>query len=279
MSVKSLILNSIPTKLYLQIQYFKNYRRFLHIRHPRTYADKLAYLKVYNSDPRLTQLVDKYRVRQYVADKIGEEHLIPLLGVYSSVHDIPWEKLPERYVLKCNHDSGSTILHNGGEGFDRELAMKTLTLHLKNNLFNYAREYPYKDVKPLILCERYMDDGHGLTPNDYKIMCFNGEPKYIIVDQNRFVDHHRDVYDAAWNKLDFRTDHPQTDILLEKPAKFDEMLEFARKLSKDFVHVRVDLYLIDDRVYFGELTFCPWGGVIRFDPDEWNYRLGELIEI
>lgn len=279
MSLKAALLNSLPTKPYLQLQYFKNYHHFLHIKKPKTYADKLAYLKVYMNDPRLTQLVDKYRVRSFVAERIGEEYLVPLLGVYKDPSEIPWNNLPEKYVLKCNHDSGSTILHNGNDSFDRDRSIAILSRHLKKNLYYYAREYPYKGVSPLILCEQFLDDGHNLTPNDYKIMCFNGEPKFIIVDQNRFVDHHRDVYDTLWNKLDFRTDHPQTDVVLKKPEKLNQMLDLARVLSKGFAHVRVDLYLIGDRIFFGELTFCPWGGVIRFEPEKWNDVLGEMISL
>lgn len=279
MPIKSFILNCLPTKLYLRLQYFKNYHQWLHIKHPKTYAEKLAYMKVYEYDNRLSQLVDKYRVRQYVANSIGEDHLVPLLGVFKDVKEIPWDQLPERYVLKCNHDSGSTILHMSNEGFDKEHAINVLSRHLKKNLYYYAREYPYKDVSPLVVCEQFLDDGKGLSPNDYKIMCFNGEPKFIILDQDRFVDHHRDFYDIFWNKLDIGTDHPQTNIVQEKPSKLDEMLEIARVLSKGFKHVRVDLYLIGEVVYFGELTFCPWGGVIKFNPDKWNYLFGSLIEL
>lgn len=279
MSIKSCILNHLPTKLYLQLQYFKNYKKWLHINHPMTYADKLAYLKVYQHDNRLTELVDKYRVRQYVAKIIGDEYLVPLLGVYNTTSDIPWDSLPEQYVLKCNHDSGSTVLHINNDSFNREHAIEVLSLHLKRNLYYYAREYPYRNVRPLILCEQYLTDGIGLTPNDYKIMCFNGEPRFIIVDQNRFVNHHRDVYDPDWNKLDFCTDHPQTDIVLDKPQQLDKMLMLARELSKDFKHVRVDFYFVNNHVYFGELTFCPWGGVIMFKPEKWNEVLGDLIEL
>ena len=279
MSIKTSILKRMPTKMYLRLQYFKNYRQWLHINHPKTYAEKLAYLKVYEYDPRLSQLVDKYRVRRYVADKIGEDHLVPLIGVYKDVTEIPWDQLPESYVLKCNHDSGSTILHRSNEGFDKEHAIDVLSKHLKNNLYYYAREYPYKEVSPLVVCEEFLDDGKNLTPNDFKIMCFSGEPKFIILDQNRFVDHHRDIYDISWNKLDISTDHPQTSLIQDKPAKLDDMLDIARSLSKGFKHVRVDLYLIGERIYFGELTFCPWGGVIKFKPDKWNYTFGELINI
>lgn len=279
MSLKSLILNHLPTRLYIRLQYFKNYKKWLRIKHPTTYAEKLAYMKVYQHDDRLSILVDKYRVRQYIADKIGEEYLVPLLGVYTTTDEIPWESLPESYVLKCNHDSGSTVIHASNKGFDRTHAIEVLSQHLKGNLYYYAREYPYRSVPPLILCEQYLNDGVGLTPNDYKIMCFNGEPRYIIVDQNRFVDHHRDVYDPDWNKLDFCTDHPQTDVVLDKPLELEKMLSLARELSRDFKHVRVDFYIVNEHVYFGELTFCPWGGVISFRPEKWNRILGDLIEL
>ena len=279
MSIKNTVLKFLPTKLYLRLQYYKNYRKWLNIEHPITYAEKLAYLKVYQYDDRLTELVDKYRVRRYVANRIGDEYLVPLIGVYQTTDDIPWDKLPERYVLKCNHDSGSTILHTSADGFDRDHAIEVLSQHLRRNLYYYAREYPYRNVSPLILCEQYLDDGVCLTPNDYKIMCFNGEPRFIIVDQNRFVNHHRDVYDTDWNKLDFCTDHDQTNVVLDRPHELEKMLMLAKELSKDFKHVRVDFYIVNDHVYFGELTFCPWGGVISFKPDKWNVLLGEMIDL
>lgn len=268
----------MPDKMYLQWQFHHIYGRWLNLKNPQTYADKMAVLKMYHKDPRLTKLVDKYEVREYVKNIIGEDHLIPLLGLYNTTNEIPWEQLPEKYVLKCTHDSASVILHIQNEGFDREKAVHSLNYNLKRNMYWYSREYAYKDVLPRIVCEAFLDD-NGKAPSDYKVMCFDGEPKFIILDLDRFENHHRDCYDTDWNKLDLTTDHEQGESVAPRPAALDEMLEYAKRLSQGFPHVRVDFYYVDGKVYFGEMTFFPWGGPIWFKPDKWNYEYGSLIKI
>lgn len=268
----------MPNKMYLQWQFHHIYGRWLNIEHPQTYADKLAYLKTHEQDPRLCKLVDKYEVREYVAKMIGNEYLIPLLGVYNCAEEINWNELPEKYVLKCTHDSASVILHINNEKFDKEAAIASLNKHLSRNIFFYAREYPYRSVPPRIICEAFLDD-NGKVPADYKIMCFSGEPKYIILDMDRFTDHHRDCYDVNWVKQDLTTDHEQGTTIAPRPEGLDKMLMLARKLSQGYPHVRIDFYNLSGKIYFGEMTFFPWGGPIWFKPDEWNYKLGALIDI
>lgn len=272
------ICRHMPDAMYLQWQFHHIYGRRLDLKDPKTYADKLAWLKLNKKDPRLSKLVDKYEVREFVKNKIGEEYLIPCLGVYNNTDEIPWESLPEKYVLKCTHDSASVVLHLSNENFDKQATVKSLNQHLGRNMYWYAREYAYKDVPPRIICEAFLDD-NGKAPADYKIMCFGGEPKCIILDLDRFGDHHRDCYDLNWEKQDLTTDHEQSNTIAPKPKGFDEMIELARKLSNGFPHVRVDFYNLDGKIYFGEMTFFPWGGPIWFKPDEWNYRLGEMIKI
>lgn len=268
----------MPDELYLQWQYHHIYGRWLDLKRPKTYADKLAYLKLHNKNPLLTKLVDKYEVRDFVRKRIGEEFLIPLIGLYKDIDEIPWDELPEKYVLKCTHDSASVILHLSNDSFNRCEAINSLEKHLKRNLYWYSREYPYKDVPPRIICEAFLDD-NGKAPSDYKIMCFDGAPKYIVLDMDRFSNHHRDIYDLEWNKLDLTTDHEQGKGVVPKPENLDHMLELAHKLSNGFPHVRVDFYNLKGKIYFGEMTFFPWGGPIWFKPDEWNYKYGELIPI
>ena len=268
----------MPDEMYLKWQYNHIYHRKLNLKHPQTYAEKLTWLKVHNRDPRLTNLVDKYAVRKYVAEIIGEEYLVPIIGVYDSVEEIAWDKLPEKYVLKCTHDSASVIIHDQETGFDRDKAIVSLKGHMQRNLYWYSREYPYKKVVPRIICEEYLDAG-GKPPADYKIMCFNGKPYFIVLDIDRFQDHHRDFYDIHWNKLDITTDHEQGEGVSKRPETLETMLKLAEKLSTGFQHVRVDFYTLQGKVFFGEMTFFPWGGPIWFKPDEWNYTLGDLIEI
>lgn len=272
------ICRQMPDALYLKWQYWHIYHRKLNIEKPVTYAEKLAYLKTHDQNPMLSYLVDKYAVRSFIAEKIGEQYLIPLIGVYDSTDEIPWESLPEKYVLKCNHDSASVILHVDVNSFDQEKAIASLNHHLGRNMFWYSREYPYKSVKPRIVCEEFLDD-NGKPPTDYKIMCFDGEPHYVVLDMDRFGNHRRDVYDVNWNKTDMSTDHENSDSIAPRPEAFDKMLKLAEILSDGFPHVRVDFYFVNGKIYFGEMTFFPWGGPIWFKPDKWNYILGDLIKI
>lgn len=272
------ICKKMPDKMYLKWQYWHIYHKKLNIEEPRTYAEKLAYLKIYKKNPILAQLVDKYAVRTFVTKKIGEKYLVPLIGVYNTTNEIPWDSLPDKYVLKCTHDSASVIIHTDADSFDREKAIASLNHHLERNMFWYSREYPYHTVKPRIVCEKFLDD-NGKPPADYKIMCFGGNPYYIVLDMDRFGDHRRDVYDVNWNKTNMSTDHENSDGVLSKPEALEKMLMLAKILSQGFPHVRVDFYYVNGKIYFGEMTFFPWGGPIWFKPDEWNYRLGDLIQI
>lgn len=268
----------MPDDMYLKWQYKHIWNRKLDLKNPRTYAEKLSYLKINEQDGRLSKLVDKYEVRNFVEEKIGASHLIPLIGVYDSTDDIPWNELPEEYVLKCTHDSASVILHINGKVFDKEKAIESLNKHLLRNMYWYSREYPYKDVEPRIVCEKFISND-GNPPSDYKIMCFDGNAKYIIVDKDRFGNHKRDFYDRNWVKQDLSSDHPQSNNQEEKPEKLDEMIKYAECLSKGFKHVRVDFYYVNKEIYFGEMTFFPWGGPIWFEPEKWNYILGDLIKL
>lgn len=272
------IRNYIPTPIYLKLMYWHVNKRGLNIKNPKTYAEKLAYLKVYKTQGDLSKYVDKYRVRDYVKEKIGEKYLIPLIGVYNSEEEIPWESLPSEYVLKCNHDTGSVVIKTANDTLDIEKTKKHFKKALKTNLYWSNREYPYKTVQPKIICEPFLDND-GKPPIDYKIMCFGGTPYYIICDVDRFGDHKRDVYDTSWNLADIKIEYKHNEVKMEKPRQLDEMLRLAKILSQGFLHVRVDFYIVQDKIYFGEMTFFSYGGRLWFEPDEWNYKLGELISL
>lgn len=273
-----IIRNYIPTPIYLKLMYWRINRKALNIKNPKTYAEKLAYLKVYKTQGDLSRYVDKYRVRDYVKEKIGEKYLIPLIGVYNSEEEVPWESLPSEYVLKCNHDTGSVVIKHTQDNLDREATKLHFKKALKTNLYWAGREYPYKNVSPKIVCEKLLDNGSGEIKG-YKILCFNGESKYIVCNIGRFSNHRRNTYDLDWRNQGITTDHKQYDGYVEKPEKLDKMILLARKLSEGFIHVRVDFYYVNGEIYFGEMTFLPWAGNIWFTPDEWNYKLGELISI
>lgn len=274
----AVICKFMPTKLYLSWQYWHVYKRKLNYKNPKTYADKIAYLKINKQDKRLSKLVDKYEVRNYVKEKIGEQYLIPLIGIYESVEEISWENLPNKYVIKCTHDSGSTIVHTNDKEFDVEKSKEFLKYHLKRNLYWASREYPYRNVKPRIICEEFLDD-NGKSPSDYKIMCFNGKAEYIVLDMDRFDNHKRNIYDRKWNLLEFTTDHENSEIEQKKPEQLEKMLKLAEVLAEGYTHVRVDFYCVRGKIFFGEMTFFPWGGLIWFEPAIRNYELGEKIVI
>lgn len=252
----------------------------LDLRHPKTFNEKLQWMKLYDRNPLYTDLVDKYKVKQWVADRIGAEHVIPTLAVYDSVDEIDISQLPDQFVLKCNHDSGGVVICKDKSSFDFEAAKAKLKKSFEHNFYWDYREWPYKNVKRKIFAEEYLEDKkYGDLP-DYKIFTFNGEPKLIEVDFDRFIGHKRNLYDINWNYIDARICYPtQRERVFDKPKALNEMLELARKLAYGFRHVRVDFYLINDKVYFGEMTFIHGAGTERFYPESFGNQMGEWIEL
>lgn len=266
--------------LYLKIEYFFGRKRFLDLEHPKRFNEKLQWLKLHCKRPEYTKMVDKYEVKPIVANIIGDKYIIPTLGVWNNFDEIDFDKLPKQFVLKCTHDSGGLYICDGEKPFNKNLARKKIEKSLKKRYFYEHREYPYKDVEPRIIAEQYMKDESGWQLKDYKIFCFNGEPKFIEVDYDRYVDHKLNVYDLNWNFVDFyMTSRNDKNVHIPKPAKLDEMLDLARKLVKDTIFVRADFYSIDDKIYFGELTYHPGCGLIDFHPDKYDYILGEMLKL
>jgi len=240
----------------------------------------LQWLKVNDRRPEYTKMVDKVEAKKYVADIIGNECIVPTLAVYNRVEDIDFDALPNQFVLKCSHDSGGIVICNDKTKLDRNDAIKKLRRGLKTNYFSLHREWPYKDVKPRILAEEYLEDESGWQLKDYKIFCFNGEPKFIEVDYDRYVGHKLNVYDLNWNFVDFYMTSPNDrNVAIPRPEQLDKMLEYARKLSKGITFLRVDFYSINSKIYFGELTFHPGSGWIDFHPKEYDYKLGEMLSL
>lgn len=271
----------IPDKMYLKLLYKKCTKSKLNLDNPQTFNEKLQWLKLNDKKDEYTKMVDKYEVKKYVASIIGEEYIIPTIGVYDKFKDIDFDKLPNQFVLKCTHDSGGVAICEDKNKFDKIKARKILNFSLRRNYFYYSREYPYKNVKRRIIAEKYMKDETSGDLRDYKLFCFNGECKLIQVDFDRFINHRRNLYDTDWNLIeDLSIKYPSDkNTIIEKPSNLDEMLEIARKLSKDIPFVRVDLYLINGKIYFGELTFFHGGGYEKFTPEEWNKKLGDMIKI
>lgn len=276
------LLKWVPDKLYLQMYFFAKFKRFIDWENPKTFNEKLQWLKIYNRDPAYINLVDKYEVKQYVAEKIGEEYLIPTLGIWDRFEDIDFDALPDRFVLKCTHDSGGLVICKDKSKLDKEAAKKKINKSLKSNYYYIGREWPYKGVKPRILAEAYMEDTQVSELRDYKFFCFNGEAKIMYLASERYKANDVvkfDFYDMDFNHLDFRNGHPNNKVPAQKPETFEKMRELAEKLAQGFRHVRVDLYEVNGKNYFGEMTFYNQNGFVPFDPEEWDYKIGEWLDL
>ena len=280
MNWKLAITKFIPDKLYLQLLYFKHFKHFINFKNPQTFNEKIQWMKLYNRNPQYTKMVDKYEAKKYVAEKIGDEYIIPTLGVWDSPEEIDFDSLPNQFVLKWNHDSGSIVICKDKSTLDRKAALKKMQKGKKFSGYWYGREWQYKDVKPRIIAEQYMEDDLTKELRDYKFFTFNGEAKvlYISTDrQNPNEETKFDFFDMQFNHLDLINGHPNALVSPEKPRNFDEMKRIAEKLSQGMPFLRVDLYEINGRVYFGELTLSHMSGFVPFEPSDWDQKFGEWI--
>ena len=257
----------------------QHYGRPLNIEDPVTFNEKIHVRTLKQRNALFTQLADKLAVRDYVTEKIGDEYLIKLYGYYDSVDDIDYDSLPNKFVLKCNHDSGSVTLCHDKNTFNKEIGNKKLSHFLKKNLYKISREWQYKDIKPKIICEEFLDifpDGNEIKPEDYKFHCFNGKVEYAEIQFDRFGSERKiNVYDRDWNLMPFLMGYKNTDFLVEKPCRLDDLVRLAEKLSNGIDYCRVDFYLIKNRIVFGEITFTPCNGLDNFYPESWDYEFGK----
>lgn len=288
-SIVKNFLRFLPDKLYISLRYRCQMGYWVNWKHPKTFTEKLQWLKVYNHRPEYTMMVDKYAVKQYVADRIGWQHIIPTLGVWDKAEDINWDTLPKQFVLKTTHGGGSggVVLCKDKMTFDKNVAIVKLNKSMSSDIYSALREWPYKNVKRQVIAEKFMipndklnDPTYDLT--DYKFFCFNGVPKFCQVIRDRHTCESIDFYDMAWNHQGFVGLNPvaRNGITpVARPEHFDEMKGICKTLSANVPFLRVDLYEINGNVYFGELTFYPASGFGHFTPPEWNKRLGELIQL
>ena len=270
----------IPDSLYIQIYYFAHFKKFCNLKKPNTYNGKLNWLKLHDRNPLYTTLVDKYEAKEYVAQIIGNEYIIPTLGVWDSFDDIDFDKLPNQFVLKCTHDSEGLVIVKDKNKLDKKAAKEKIEAALKQNFYYIGREWPYKNVKPRIIAEQYMEDHVDGELRDYKFFCFDGEPKAMYIASDRASDHVKfDYYDLKFNHLDIKQKYPHAQEALRKPVTFEKMIDFSKILSKGFPHVRVDFYEVDGHLYFGELTFYHLSGFIPFEPDRWDKVFGDWLKL
>ena len=277
-------LSFLPDKMYLKLFYRATTGKKINFKNPKGYCEKLQWLKVNDRRPEYTKLVDKLMVREHINEVMGEGHLFPLLGKWKRFDDIDFDKLPEQFVIKCNHDSGSTKVIKNKSSLtkkDFKKLKKFYKKRLKRDFYYAGREYPYKGIDRYIIAEQLMidSDNPDKSIEDYKFFCFNGEPKIMFVATDRITNCKFDFFDMDFNHLDIYNIHENADKPIPKPAMFDEMKEIARKLSQGMRHVRIDLYELNGKIYFGEYTFFHGGGFQLFHPAEWERKLGDWIDI
>lgn len=274
------ILNWLPDESYLKLMYRSCMKKRLDLVNPKSYNEKLQWLKLFDRKDIYSKMVDKYEAKQIAESIIGSNHIIKTLGVWFSPNEINFESLPTKFVLKTTHDSGSIRIINKEQKFNKEEVIDYFKKIQNRNFYKITREWPYKNVRPRIIAEQYMEDNDTHELRDYKFFCFDGEVKALFIATDRMSKDKPtafDFFDTEYQWLDIRHGHPNAVIKPEKPKNFELMVRFAQLLSKGLPHVRVDLYEINGEVYFGEFTFFHHGGFVPFDPEEWDYKFGEWL--
>lgn len=266
-------------KTYLKIAYWCKMDKRLNLGNPTTYNEKLQWLKLNDRNPEYANLVDKYEVRKFIKKTIGEDYLIPLLGIWDSIDEIDFDKLPGQFVLKCTHDSGGLVICRDKEKLDIDKVKKKLKKSFKHNYYWGQREWIYKNIKPRIIAEKYMVDESKKELKDYKFFCFDGAVKAMFISTDRGVDTRFDFFDLEFNHMPFMQHYPNANKAIKKPKGFEEMIELSRVLSKGIPHVRVDFYDINGKVYFGEMTFFHFSGWEKFEPEKYDQIFGSWLQV
>ena len=271
------MLKTIPDKSMIKLQYRIKLHRGLNLKNPQRYTEKIQWYKLNYRNPLMQKCVDKYYVREYVKEKGLENILNTLYQVVDCAQDLDFNLLPNKFIIKTTNGSGTNIICRNKSSLDINAVKKELDEYLAQAEASAGREWAYEGSSKKIIVEALLEDLNNvdLGVSDYKFLCFNGKPKYIVYDKDRFTDHKRNFYDIDWNYIKVDSDCPCFGDTVDKPKGLEEMLEIAKKLSEDFPAVRVDLYNIDGKIFFGELTFYPWSGYVQFSPDSFDYELGK----
>lgn len=274
------VLRILPDNAYISLKYLYHFGKLPNLKQPKTFNEKLQWLKLYDRRPLYEIIVDKYEAKKYISNIIGEQYVIPCYGVWDKFEDINFEILPKQFVLKTTHDCGGVYICKDKASFDKEAARRFLEKHLKANYFLEGREWPYKNVKPRILAEAYMENLKTHDLRDYKFFAFDGKTKLLFVATDRQKEQEEvkfDFYDIEFNHLPIKNGHPNSSGSIQKPESFEEMVRIADKLSEGIPHVRVDFYEVNGRPYVGELTLSHFSGIVPFEPEEWDRRMGDWI--
>ena len=278
------LLNWMPDTLYLKLKYKAVYGKKLDFKNPRTFNEKLQWIKVFDRNPLYTEMVDKYKVKEYITERIGEDHVIPSYGVWDRFNDIPFDSLPDKFVLKCTHDSGGIVIVRDKGNFNFEQARSRIENSLNKNYYLWNREWPYKNVHPRIIAEEYIESINGLL--DFRVYCINGSPFCIYVYKNSGEDTGKkpevescDIYDTEWTRMAFRQHYGPSKDGVKKPDELAQMLELSRKLSEGTLFLRCDFYILEGKLVVGELTLFPGGGFSKFIPAEYDEKIGALLHL
>lgn len=270
----------LSDRLYLKLLFPLKVGYKLNLNNPKTYNEKLQWLKLHDRNPYYTKLVDKYEVKKVVKEKIGEDYVITNYGVWDSFDEINFDELPNKFVLKTTHDSGGVVICSDKGNFNFKKAKNKIERSLKRKHYLLSREWPYKDVKPRIIAEEFLVDESNIELKDYKFFCFNGEPKSMFIATERNTgDVKFDFYDIEFNHLDIFQVHKQSGKIIEKPKNYELMIDVCRVLSENLTHVRIDLYNINGKILFGEYTFFHHGGLVPFHPQKWDDIFGKWITL
>lgn len=279
------LLNFMSDSRFLQYKYRVVFGKELNLDNPQTFNEKIQWLKIHNRKPEYTTMVDKYEVKKYVSQIIGDQYVIPTLGVWDKFEDIDFQSLPNQFVLKCTHDSGGIVICRDKEQLDYDEARKKITKSLNSNYYWFGREWPYKNVVPRIIAEPFLSDDSGNDLRDYKFFCFNGKVVYCQVISNRRTKESMDFFDIDWNHQNIaRLDllgrpFPYSEETIPCPVCYDEMQYLAEKLAGVNPFMRIDFYVIQDRPFLGEITFYPASGFGKFVPEKWDKILGDMIDL
>lgn len=284
MTVKSLLGKMkflLPDKMFLSVVFYERMQYKINWKDPKTFNEKLQWLKIYDRNPEYTTMVDKARVKDYVAERIGAQYVIPTLGVWSSYDEIDFDKLPDQFVLKCTHDSGSAVICTDKSAIDHQALRAFFHERLKRNFYLYGREWAYKNVEHKIIAEQYLSDPNYAVLPDYKLLCFNGKVKCSFVYTDRRTENglHMNCYDRDWNPMPFERHYPRSANEIKKPDSYELMVELAERLSEGTTFERIDFYEIDGRIYFGEITMYPGNGMEEFTPFCYDELLGSWIRL
>lgn len=273
---------NISDEIYLKMLYKERTGKALNLERPQTFNEKLQWLKLNDRKESYSNMVDKYEAKKYVSSIIGDKYIIPTLGLWEKFEDIDFDKLPEQFVIKCTHDSGGLVICRDKSALDKSAAKNKINKSLSKNYYYQTREWEYKNIRPRIIAEPYLENTKGKGLIDYKFFCFNGEPKYLYVSEG--LENHKTAFisflDMDYKKVSFsRKDYKEFENLPDRPIKFEEMKKLAGILSKEMTFLRVDFYEVKGEIFFSELTFFPCSGFVPFEPDEYDKIIGNMLKL